>query len=176
MERCHLIMRLSLPRHLCCANCITSLQVMLASEITSPGWPYVAILSLQRLIFLLQSVTMLMCVVQEISLQSRVGPQGYETSRHTTCAAVLHDPVTKTYSYKVQHVYVEASDKLYRSPGAAEVSNLFPRNPSLRVDEPHVRTITSFGMSQYALPCFCNAFWKTSARDSGACIKVQGQA
>ena len=59
-------------------------------------------------------------------MQSRVWPQNSSTAQLTRCAAVLHDPVTKTDLYKVQHVFVEGPSKLYRSPEAAEVRFIFP--------------------------------------------------
>ena len=116
-------------------NWRTSSQFTLASEVAFPATSYAIVLSVQLLMFLAQFSTRARCAVQEISLQSRLQPQNNESSWSTTCAAVLHDPVTKTNSYKVRHVYVETSDKLYRSPGAAYVRNLFPKS---YVSKPHL--------------------------------------
>ena len=63
--------------------------------------------------------------MQGRSLPSILWPQTGGDAFNTSCSAVLHDRVTKTDSYKIQHVYVEGSDRLYRSPNAADVSDQF---------------------------------------------------
>ena len=64
--------------------------------------------------------------MQEISLLPRSRPQTSSNALNTSCSAVLYDHVTKTDSFKIQHIYIEGSDRLYRSPGAAQVSDFFP--------------------------------------------------
>ena len=53
---------------------------------------------------------------------------------------MLYDHVTKTDSYKIQHVYVEGPDRLYRSPRAAHVSTVCTSWPTLPQRQPTVDT------------------------------------
>ena len=64
--------------------------------------------------------------MQEISLLSRPWPQSTSDAPNTSCAAVLYNHITHIDSYKIQHVYVVGSDRLYRSPVAAHVSDHLP--------------------------------------------------
>ena len=61
--------------------------------------------------------------MQGISLLRRPWLRFSSDAPNTSCASVLYDHITKTDSYKIQHVYVEGPDRLYRTPSAAHVSD-----------------------------------------------------